>query len=79
MWGCNTLARFEPVAAADPFLGTYRGRNMDETTQADAVYELVTTTFADLGATDAAIPTILLKDGYFVGYAGRLKSGSIQR
>ena len=40
---------------------------MDEKTQQDAVQELMTKTFAELGATGPVIRTILLKGGYFAG------------
>jgi hypothetical protein len=49
---------------------------MDETTQTDAKQELVAKMFAELGATDPVISTILLRDGYFVGH--RFRCGGMQ-
>ena len=49
---------------------------MDEKTQADMMQQLVAKTFAELGATDPVIGTILLKDGYFVGH--RFRCGGMQ-
>ena len=57
-------------------LGIESLRRQGRQDEADAVYEVVAKTFADLGVDRPAIPTILLKDGYFVGH--KLQCGGMQ-